>query len=99
MVLLIYRLLKKIAVNEITKEDAICDLLYHFKYESSISFLLIIFLSRYVFVGDSVKKDINEIIDSMSDSLKRKLKFIVQSTEGRGAHEDHDTSERKDSTM
>lgn len=56
-------------------------------------------LSRYVFVGDSVKKDINEIIDSMSDSLKRKLKFIVQSTEGRGAHEDHDTSERKDSTM
>ncbi|GMT00386.1 hypothetical protein PENTCL1PPCAC_22560, partial [Pristionchus entomophagus] len=84
MVLLIYRLLQKIAVNKITKEDAICDLLYHFKY---------------VFVGDSVKKDINEIIDSMSASLKRKLKFIVQSTEGRGNNEDHESSERKDSVI
>ncbi|GMR53335.1 hypothetical protein PMAYCL1PPCAC_23530 [Pristionchus mayeri] len=83
MVLLIYRLLQKIAVHEITKEDAICDLLYHFKY---------------MFVGDFVKKDINEIIDSMSDSLKRKLKFIVQSTEGK-VNEDHDTSERKDSVI
>ncbi|GMT28254.1 hypothetical protein PFISCL1PPCAC_19551, partial [Pristionchus fissidentatus] len=71
------------SIQVIEREDNICDLLYHFKY---------------MFVGDFVKEDINILIDSMQCSLKKKLKFIVQSTEGKGNQEEAD-NERKDSLL
>ncbi|RXG52381.1 Mediator of RNA polymerase II transcription subunit 23 [Armadillidium vulgare] len=51
--------------SEMKYQDAICDLLYHIKY---------------MFTGDTIKNDIEDLIKSLRPSLKLRLRFITHSS-------------------
>ena len=49
-------------MSEFVHHDAICDVLYH---------------SKYMFTGDSIKPDVEGIIRKLRPDLQRRLRFIT----------------------
>ena len=51
------------SVEQLQHQDAVCDLLYHIKYQ---------------FTGDSVKGDAERVVRQLRSSLQLRLRFIAQ---------------------
>ena len=51
------------SVDQVQHQDAVCDLLYHIKYQ---------------FTGDSVKTDAERVVRQLRSSLQLRLRFIAQ---------------------
>ena len=68
MTIVIYEMLRSVDKNclKIRFTDPISDFLYHIKY---------------MFVGDTVRKDIDDIIPTFSSNLKSRLKFMTHKDE------------------
>ena len=61
----LYEILLRVdrSVEHLHHQDAVCDLLYHIKYQ---------------FTGDSVKTDAERVVRQLRSSLQLRLRFIAQ---------------------
>ena len=61
----LYEILLRVdrSVEQLKQQDAVCDLLYHIKYQ---------------FTGDSVKADAERVVRQLRTSLQLRLRFIAQ---------------------
>ena len=61
----LYEILLRVdrSVEQLQHQDAVCDLLYHIKYQ---------------FTGDSVKGDAERVVRQLRSSLQLRLRFIAQ---------------------
>ena len=77
----LYEILLRVdrCVPQMKYMDAVCDLLYHIKYQVNWILIPTIKSSRsfFKFTGDSVKGDVERIVRQLRNPLQIRLRFVI----------------------